>query len=551
MSTAATDAGAGRPRVLVKEKIGDSGIALLREHFDVDLGIDWSDGELAERIGAYDGIVIRSATKMTAELIEKASKLKAIGRAGVGVDNVDVPAATKRGIVVANAPESNVVTAAEHTMALLLALARNVPQAYASLIAGRWERSKFSGVELYEKTLGILGFGRIGQLVAQRARGFGMRVLAFDPFVSAERYRDLGVEKADSVEDIYAQADFITIHLPKTPETEGFLDADAFTKMRDGVRVLNVARGGLIDEAALRDALDSGKVAGAALDVFPSEPMTENPLFGYANVVVTPHLGASTAEATDRAGYQSAEQVVAALTGGVVSTAVNIPAIGAEDMDMLGPFLPLATQLGRLAMKLAEGSSVERIEAAFMGRIADFDTRLLGLAVIVGALEGRTEEQVNLVNAPTMAHQRGIVFEEKSVSEAQDFNELIRVTVVAGGERVAVAGTGIGPNQVPHLVEVQGRRLTIELEPYVTVFRYEDLPGMIGRVGTIFGAHGINISSAAVGHTPDGGDGEDGSQVGQRLAAMVVTTDAPVPDAVVEEIVASDGFVNGWSVDLG
>jgi len=238
---------------------------------------------------------------------------------------------------------------------------------------------------------------------------------------------------------------------------------------------------------------------------------------------------------------------------------VNIPAIGAEDMEMLGPFLPLATQLGRLAMGLAEGSSVERIEVAFLGRIADFDTRLLGLAVIVGALHGRTEEQVNLVNAPTMAHQRGIVFEEKVVSEAQDFNELIRVTVIAGSERVAVAGTGIGPHRVPHLVEVQGRRLTIELEPYVTVFRYEDLPGMIGRVGTIFGAHGINISSAAVGHTPDGagatpatpGVDEDRSTAGQRLAAMVVTTDAPVPDAVLREIVASDGFVNGWSVDLG
>ncbi len=536
-----------RAKVLVKEKIGDSGVALLREHFDVEIGVDWSDQQLAERIAEYDGIVIRSATKMTAELIERGTRLRAIGRAGVGVDNVDVQAATRRGIVVANAPESNVVTAAEHTMALLLALARNVPQAYSSLIAGRWERSKFSGVELYEKTLGILGFGRIGQLVAQRARGFGMRVVAFDPFVSAERYRDLGVEKAESPEDIYAQADFITVHLPKTPETEGFLDAEAFAKMRDGARVLNVARGGLIDEAALKDALDSGKLGGAALDVFPSEPMTENPLFGYPNVVVTPHLGASTAEATDRAGYQSAEQVVAALTGGVVSTAVNIPAIGAEDMDMLGPFLPLATQLGRLAMKLAEGSSVERIEAAFMGRIADFDTRLLGLAVIVGALQGRTEEQVNLVNAPTMAQQRGIVFEEKSVSEAQDFNELIRVTVVAGGERVAVAGTGIGPNRVAHLVEVQGRRLTIELEPNVTVFRYEDLPGMIGRVGTIFGAHGINISSAAVGHTPDGRDGAED----RRLAAMVVTTDVPVPDAVVEEIVASEGFVNGWSVDLG
>ena len=549
MSAAAPN---GRPKVLVKEKIGDSGVALLREHFDVDLGVDWSDEQLVERIGAYEGILIRSATKMTAELIERATSLRVIGRAGVGVDNVDVPAATKRGIVVANAPQSNVVTAAEHTMALLLALARNIPQAHQSLLEGKWDRSKYSGVELYEKTLGIVGFGRIGQLVAQRARGFGMRVLAFDPFVSAERYRELGVEKAADSDEIYAHADFITVHLPKTPETEGWLNADAFAKMRDGVRILNVARGGLIDDAALKNALDSGKVGGAALDVFPSEPMTDYPLFdGYSNVVVTPHLGASTAEATDRAGYQSAEQIVAALTGGVVSTAVNIPSITAEDMEVLGPFLPLAGQLGRLAMALAEGSSVERIEAAFMGRIADFDTRLLTLAVIGGALQGRTEEQVNLVNAPTMAEERGIVVEEKSVSEAQDFNELIRVTVVAGGERVAVAGTGIGPKQEPHLVEVQGRRLTIELEPHVAVFRYEDLPGMIGRVGTIFGAHGINISSAAVGHTPDGGSSDGDGSGGQRLAAMVVTTDAAVPDAVVEEIVASEGFVNGWSVDLG
>jgi D-3-phosphoglycerate dehydrogenase / 2-oxoglutarate reductase len=547
-ATPADAAADERLKVLVKEKIGDSGVALLREHFDVDIGADWSDEELAERIGAYHGILIRSATKMTAELIARGGELRVIGRAGVGVDNVDVEAATKRGIVVANAPQSNVVTAAEHTMALLLALARNIPQAHMSLTSGKWERSNFSGIELYEKTLGILGFGRIGQLVAHRAKAFGMRVLAFDPFVSAERYRELGVEKAATSDDLYAQADFITVHLPKTPETEGWLDAEAFAKMRDGVRVLNVARGGLIDDAALKEALDSGKVGGAALDVFPSEPMTDYPLFdGYPNVVVTPHLGASTAEATDRAGYQSAEQVVAALTGGVVSTAVNIPSIEAEDMEVLGPFLPLATQLGRLAMALAEGSSVERIEAAFLGRIADFDTRLLTLAVIGGALQGRTEEQVNLVNAPAMAEERGIVVEEKSVSEAQDFNELIRVTVVAGGERVAVAGTGIGPKQEPHLVEVQGRRLTIELAPHVTVFRYEDLPGMIGRVGTIFGAHGINISSAAVGHTPDGG----AAAGDRRLAAMVVTTDAPVADAVVEEIVASEGFVNGWSVDLG
>jgi D-3-phosphoglycerate dehydrogenase / 2-oxoglutarate reductase len=552
-----------RLKVLVKEKIGESGVELLRGHFDVDLGLEWSDEQLAERIGAYHGIVIRSATKMTADLIERATNLRVIGRAGVGVDNVDVDAATRRGIVVANAPQSNVVTAAEHTMALLLALARNVPQAHMSLVGGKWERSKFSGIELYEKTLGILGFGRIGQLVAHRARAFGMRVLAFDPFVSTERYRELGVEKADSSEDLYRQADFITVHLPKTPETEGWVDARAFAQMRDGVRVLNVARGGLIDEQALKQALDAGKVAGAALDVFPTEPVTEHPLFsGYSNVVVTPHLGASTAEATDRAGYQSAEQVVAALSGGVVVTAVNIPSIEAEDMEVLGPFLPLATQLGRLAMALAEGSSVERIEAAFLGRIADFDTRLLMLAVIQGALQGRTEEQVNLVNAPTMAEERGIVVEEKSVSEAQDFHELIRVTVIAGDERVAVAGTGIGPGRSPHLVEVQGRRLTIELERFVTIFRYADVPGMIGRVGTAFGRHGINISSAAVGHTADDGRaggpegaaaGRDGDGVeagGGGLAAMVVTTDVLVPREVVSEIVASEGFFGGWSVPL-
>jgi D-3-phosphoglycerate dehydrogenase len=545
----------GTVKVLVKEKIGESGVTLLKQHFDVEIGVDWDESQLQERIGGYDGILIRSATKMTSELIEKASRLRVIGRAGVGVDNVDVEAATQRGIIVANAPESNVVTAAEHTLALLLSLARNIPQAHASLTSGKWERSKFSGVEIYEKTLGVIGFGRIGQLVAHRAKGFGMRVLAFDPFVSADRYRELGVEKAENAEEIYATADFITIHLPKTPETLDFLGAEAFSQMRDGVRILNVARGGLLDEAALKDALDSGKVGGAAIDVFPTEPMTDSPLFAYRNVILTPHLGASTAEATDRAGYQTAEQVIAALTGGVVSTAVNIPSVGAEDMEALGPFLPLATQLGRLAMGLAEGSSVERIEAAFLGKIAEFDTRLLSLAVIRGALQGRSEQEVNLVNAPTIAQQRGIVVEEKSVSEAEDFNELIRVTVTTGGEKVAVAGTGIGPNRVPHLVEVQGRRLTVELAPFVTVFRYADLPGMIGRVGTIFGSHGINISSAAVGHAPNGGAASSASETPaedgrQRLAAMVVTTDVAVPGEVVEEIVALEGFVGGWAITL-
>jgi D-3-phosphoglycerate dehydrogenase len=545
MTTAPTPPEGAR-RVLIAENVGESGIALLREHFDVETGFDWSTEQLAERIGEFDGILIRSATKMTAELIERGTRLRVIGRAGVGVDNVDVPAATRRGIVVANAPESNVVTAAEHTMALLLALARNIPQAQASLTSGKWERSKFSGVELYDKTLGIIGFGRIGQLVAQRARGFGMRLIAFDPFIAAERYRELGVENAATSDEVYARADFITVHLPKTDSTKGFIDAAAIAKMRDGVRILNVARGGLIDDAALQAGLDSGKVAGAALDVFPSEPITDYPLFqGYPQVVVTPHLGASTAEATDRAGFQSAEQVVAALTGGVVSTAVNIPSVGAEDMVALRPFLPLAEQLGRLAMGLAESGSVERIEAAFMGSVAELDTRLLTIAVLNGALHGRTEEEINYVNAASLAEERGIVVEEKSVSEAQDFNDLIRVTVVAAGERVAVAGTGIGPSQVPHLAEVFGQRFTIELAEHVTVFRYRDVPGMIGRVGSVFGAHAINISSAAVGRELAGEHADT-----HGLAAMVVTTAEPVGSEVLDEIVALDGFVTGRSVTL-
>src|SRR5579884_3438314 len=358
-----------RPRVLVAEQIGESGIELLRHHFDVELGVGWSREQLEQRIGEFDGILIRSATKLDAELIAKAARLRAVGRAGVGVDNVDVSAATKRGIVVANAPQSNVVTAAEHTMALLLALARNIPQAHASLTGGAWERAKFSGMELHEKTLGILGFGRIGQLVSQRARGFGMHVVAFDPFVAAERYRELGVERAESPNDVYAVADFLTLHLPSTPDTTGWLNADALARCKRGVRVLNVARGPLVVEEDLRAALDSGQVGGAALDVFGVEPVTDHPLFGYPNVIVTPHLGASTAEATDRAGYQAAEQVVAALTGGVVTSAVNVPAIPAEDMELLGPFVPLCRALGRIAVALAPGSSIDRVETEFLGQI--------------------------------------------------------------------------------------------------------------------------------------------------------------------------------------
>jgi len=529
----------------VAEKIGDSGVELLQQHFDVDLGIGWSREELADKIGAYDGILIRSATKLDSELLARADRLRAVGRAGVGVDNVDVPAATQRGIVVANAPQSNVITAAEHTMALLLALARNIPQAHASLTGGAWDRSKFSGVELHEKTLGILGFGRIGQLVAQRARGFGMHVIAYDPYVAAERYRELGVEKAEAPDAVYAVADFLTLHLPNTPDTAGWLNAEVLANCKDGIRVLNVARGPLVVEADLQAALDSGKVAGAALDVFHSEPVTEHPLFGYPNVIVTPHLGASTAEATDRAGFQAAEQVVAALTGGVVTSAVNVPAIPSEDMEALGPFVPLCRALGRIAVALAEGSSIDRVETEFLGRIAERDTRLLAIQVLLGVLSGHTDEEVGVVNAPTIAEERGIELAETKRSAARDYTDLVRVSVRSGEEAVRVVGTLIGRRNRAHLLEAWEQRFDIQLEPNVTLLRYRDRPGMIGRVGTILGQAGINIVSAAVGRQPDEESGPS-----ERLAAMVITTDSPVPRELLDEVVAGEGFDAGRTMTL-
>ena len=530
-------------KVLVKEKIGEPGIALLREAgLDVELGLDWDRAELERRIGDYDGVLIRSATNLDSDLLARAAKLKVVGRAGVGVDNVDVDAATKRGVVVANAPQSNVITAAEHTLAMLLALARKVPQAHGSLTSGAWERSAFSGVELYEKTLGVLGFGRIGQLVAQRALGFGMRVLAFDAYTAEDRFRELGVERAESSDALYAQSDFITIHLPVTPETEDWLDAQAFAKMKDGVRVINVARGRLMVEDALRAALDSGKVAGAALDVFREEPVTDHPLFGYPNVVVTPHLGASTAEATDRAGYQAAEQVVAALTGGVVTSAVNVPAIAAEDVEVLGPFLPLARDLGSVAVALAEGSSIDSLEIEYLGRIAERDTRILAVQVLKGVLAGHIEEDVNDVNAPSLAEERGIHVTQTSTAHARDFTDLVRVTVVGGGARSRVVGTTLGRRHRSHLLEAWGSRFNVELERHLAIFRYEDRPGMLGRVGTELGDRGINIISAAVGRRP-----EDPAGGG---AVMLVTADSPVPQEVVDLIVATDGFNGGRTISL-
>jgi D-3-phosphoglycerate dehydrogenase / 2-oxoglutarate reductase len=521
-------------KVLVREAIADAGVELLRSRFDVDVD---ADSELAEIIGRYDAIVVRSATKLTAELIGLADRLRVIGRAGVGVDNVDVEAATRRGIIVANAPESTVVSAAEHTVGLLVALARNIPQAHAALKQGEWKRSAYGGVELAGKTLGVLGFGRIGQQVARRALGLGMRVVAYDPYVAPERFRELGAERLETREEVYAASEFLTLHLPLSPETRGSLDASAFAAMRDGVRIVNAARGALVDEPALVDALTSGKVAGAALDVFSSEPYA-GPLLELDNVVVTPHLAASTGEAQDRAGVIVAEQVAAALEGGLVTNAVNIPAIGAEDLEVLGPYVPLASKLGRIAMELSSGKA-DSIAITVYGGLADYDARLLTVAALNGAFQGRADRPVNYVNAPLIAAERGIEVREERSRSARDFTNLVRVEVRYAGDEFRVAGTTIGRDNRQWLVHALGFEIELELAPLLVLFRYDDVPGVIGRVGTLFGESGVNIASMTVSRSRRGGK-----------ALMVLTVDSPPPADLVERIRA-EGFDDARLLELG
>jgi len=521
-------------RVLVREKIADAGIELLRERFEVDVD---GDSELAQIIGGYDGIVIRSATKLTADVLEHAARLKVIGRAGVGVDNIDVHTATRRGIVVANAPESTVISAAEHTIGLLLALSRHIPQAHAALSQGRWERSRFGGIELAGKTLGVLGFGRIGQQVARRALGLEMRVVAYDPFVSADRFRELGVDHVETADDVYAASDFITLHLPLSDETRRTIGEEAIAKMRDGVRLVNAARGQLVDENALLEALRSGKVAAAALDVFSAEPYT-GPLLELENVVVTPHLAASTEEAQDRAGVIVAEQVAAALEGALVTNAVNIPSIGAEDLEVLGPFVPLAASLGRLAMELANGRA-ERFELAYYGALSAYDTRLLTVAALNGAFQGRADQPVNYVNAPVIAAERGVEVVEERRRTSRDFTNLVRVAVRSEGHELRVAGTTIGRDDRRWLVSALGYELEMELAPLMAIFRYDDVPGVIGRIGTLFGEAGINIANMAVSRTNRGGK-----------ALMAVSLDTPAPPELIAAL-REAGMDDVYVIQLG
>jgi D-3-phosphoglycerate dehydrogenase / 2-oxoglutarate reductase len=523
-----------RPRVLVREPIAESGLELLRSRYDV---VEDSTSELGSIIGEFDAIVVRSGTTLDAETIERGVRLKVIGRAGVGVDNVDVDAATRRGIVVANAPEATVVSAAEHTIALLLAVARSLPQAHAALHEGRWERSRFAGIELAGKTLGVLGLGRIGWQVARRALALGLRVVAYDPFVTPERFRELGVEVADTPEDVFAQADLLTLHLPLNDETRGILDADAFARMRDGVRVVNAARGELVDERALEEAIRSGKVAGAALDVFSEEPYTGS-LLALEEVVATPHLAGSTTEAQDRAGLIIAEQVAAALDGELVQTAVNIPVVDQADLEALGPFIPLAAKLGRLATALVAGRP-SRIAVATHGPLSEADTRLLTVAALNGAFRDRVDQTVNYVNAPVIAAERGIEVSEQRFGASRHYTNLVRVTVSSAGEEVEASGTTVGPEHRLFLAGALGFAIDIELAPHMAFLTYQDQPGVIGRVGTMFGEAGVNIANMAVSRTKEG-----------DKALMAFSIDTPAPADLVERVVES-GFDDARFIALG
>ena len=524
----------GRPRVLVREAIAESGLELLRSRFDV---VEDADSDLGAIIGDFDAIVVRSATSLDAGTIERAGRLKVIGRAGVGIDNVDVDAATRRGIVVANAPEATVISAAEHALALLFAVARNVPQAHAALKHGTWDRGRYAGIELAGKTLGVLGLGRIGRQVARRAVALGLRVVAYDPFVALDRFRELGVEPAATPEDVYREADLLTLHLPLNDETRGLVGRDAFAQMRDGVRIVNAARGALVDEDALREAILSGKVAGAALDVFGDEPYS-GPLLELDEVVVTPHLAGSTSEAQDRAGLIIAEQVAAALEGELVETAVNILVVEPADLEVLGPYIPLAAKLGRLAAALARGRP-RRIVVAAHGPLSEYDTRLLTVAALNGAFQDHVDQVVNYVNAPVIAAERGIEVSEQRHAGSHHYTNLVRVRVEADDEDSEASGTTVGPEHRLFLAEALGFDIDIELAPRMAFLVYDDLPGVIGRVGTMFGEAEVNIANMAVSRTKAGGK-----------ALMAFSIDSAPPRALVERV-AESGFDDARFLTLG
>jgi D-3-phosphoglycerate dehydrogenase / 2-oxoglutarate reductase len=520
-------------KILIAEPIADAGVARLRtEGFDVDVRTDLTREQLLDIIGDYDGLIVRSATKADAELLERGSKLKVVGRAGIGVDNVDLETATRRGVLVVNAPQSNVLSAAEHTIALMLAQARNIPAANAALKAGRWDRSKYEGVELHGKTLAILGLGRVGTLVAQRALALGMRLVAWDPFVSKQRAAQMGVELVE-LEDALRQADFLTIHLPKNSDTTSLIGATQLALMKPDARLINTSRGGILDETALAEAIKAGGVGGAGLDVFEKEPTTSSPLFALEQVVVTPHLGASTHEAQDKAGVTIAEQVSLALRGELAQYAVNVD-VGRELSDAVRPFVGLAERLGRIFTSIGEGGHSVRI--AYKGAIAAEDTRVLTLAVLKGMLGAVVHEPVTFVNAPLMASERGISYAETKTTTAGSYVNEIEILGEAGA---AVSGTVVGARDEERLTGVFDFAIDMPPGSFMCFLRYDDRPGVIGAIGTILGSEGINIADMRVGRRERGGE-----------ALMALTVDQPLGTDVLQRLAEGSGAKDARFIDL-
>jgi D-3-phosphoglycerate dehydrogenase / 2-oxoglutarate reductase len=512
------------PKVLISDALSPAAVQIFKDRgIDVDfqpaLGKDKE--RLATVIGNYDGLAIRSATKVTAKILEWAKDLKVIGRAGIGVDNVDIPAATARGIIVMNTPFGNSITTAEHAISLMLALARQIPEADASTRAGKWEKNKFMGVEIFGKTLGVIGCGNIGSIVADRAIGLRMKVIAFDPFLSQERAADLGVEKVE-IDDLFRRADFITLHAPLTDKTRNIVNAGAIKNMKKGVRIINCARGGLVDEGALYEALKNGQVAGAAFDVFVTEPATENPLFHLPNVVCTPHLGAATSEAQENVALQIAEQMSDYLLRGAITNAINFPSISAEEAPKLKPFIALAEKLGSFAGQLTE-TGISKVQLAYEGAVAQMNTKALTSAALAGLLRPMLGD-VNVVSAPVVAKERGIVVEEATREMPEDYESLITVTVTTERQTRHVSGTVFADGR-PRIVNIKGIRMDAEFGPSMIYITNLDKPGFIGKFSSTLGEAGINIATFHVGRDAPGGN-----------AVALIEIDGDLPEAVLAKV---------------
>ncbi|MDR3498492.1 MAG: phosphoglycerate dehydrogenase [Parvibaculum sp.] len=524
------------PKVLISDKLSPAAVQIFKDRgIEVDVKTGLDKDELIKIIGEYDGLAIRSNTKVTPPVIEAAKKLKVVGRAGIGVDNVDLPAATAKGIIVMNTPFGNSITTAEHAIAMMFALARDIPQANASTHAGKWEKSKFMGVEVTAKTLGIIGCGNIGSIVADRALGLKMKVIAFDPFLTPERALDLGVEKVE-LDDLLARADFITLHTPMTPQTKNILNAANLAKTKKGVRIVNCARGGLIVEADLKAAIESGHVAGAALDVFEEEPAKTNILFGMEQIIATPHLGASTNEAQENVALQVAEQMADYLLTGAITNSVNVPSISAEEAPKLTPFAVLAQQLGSFAGQLTE-EGIEEVTLEFEGDVANMNTRVLTNAALTGLLRPQLED-VNTVSAPVIAKERGIQVSEVKREQRGAYEHYIRLTVKTGQREKSVAGTVFSDGR-PRLIQIKGVNMEAALGHHMLYVTNKDKPGFIGALGMVLSKANINIANFNLGREKAGGD-----------AICLVEVDGDVPAAVVKEIQALPNVVQAKALSF-